>query len=70
MSDDAIHNPSAATNEQTETTMKEIVNQPKVTEGAGEGAHESAANPLLGNKPGDQTNEAHRMHARGRGRVA
>ena len=31
MSDDAIHNPSAATNEQTETT-KEIVEQRKVTE--------------------------------------
>jgi hypothetical protein len=32
MSDDAIHNPSAATNEPTEATMKEIVNQAKVTE--------------------------------------
>src|SRR5579864_267621 len=32
MNNDAIHNPSADTNEQTEATMKEIVNQPKVTE--------------------------------------
>jgi hypothetical protein len=114
MSDDAVHNPSAATNEQIETTMKEIVNQPKVTESpaattapaatmspaettcpaetrlldaiesagagagtvgskgegvsAGEGAHESAAKPLLGNKLGDQTDETDRMHRRGRGR--
>jgi hypothetical protein len=35
---------------------------------AGEGAHESAAKPLLGNKLGDQTDETDRMHRRGRGR--
>jgi|GEM_PF-167548 len=124
MSDDAIHNPNAATNEQTETTMKEIGKQPSMTESpaattplaettpppqntilgaiepadadaspsegagaresagagagtvadegegvrAGEGPHASAANPLLGNKLGDQTTEAHRMHARRPGR--
>jgi hypothetical protein len=32
MSDDAIHNPSAATNEQTETTIARIVEQPNVKE--------------------------------------
>src|SRR5579864_1132537 len=36
MNNDAIHNPSADTNEQTEATMKEIVNQPKVTESPAE----------------------------------
>jgi hypothetical protein len=32
MSDDAIHNPSAATNEQTETTIEKAVEQPNATE--------------------------------------
>ena len=36
MSDDAIHNPSAATNEQTETTIEKIVEQPNVTENPAE----------------------------------
>ena len=36
MSDDAIHNPNATTNEQTETTMENIVEQPNVTENPGE----------------------------------
>src|SRR6478672_11070053 len=76
MSDSTIDNPSPATNEQTETTTEKIVEQPNVTESpaettlldaiesAGEGAHESAANPLLGK----QTDETDRMHRRGRGR--
>src|SRR5438270_3914426 len=90
MSDDTIHNPSAATHEETETTMKEIVKQPNVTESpaettppaettlldtiesagadASQGAHESAANPLLGHNLGDQTDETDRMHRRGRRR--
>jgi hypothetical protein len=112
MSDDTIHNPSAATNEQLETTMKEIVESPAATtstaeatspaettvldaiesadagagptqgvcqiagasaraivgENAGEGAHESAAKPMVGNQFGDQTDETDRMRRRGRRR--
>src|ERR1051326_4144515 len=36
MSDDAIHNPSAATNEQTESTIERIVEQPTATENPAE----------------------------------
>jgi hypothetical protein len=80
MTDDAIHNPSPATNEQTETTIEKIVEQPNMTESpaetslpdpienagepTGEVAGENADNPM----PSDQTDETDRMYRRGRGR--
>jgi hypothetical protein len=80
MSDNAIHNPSTATNEQAEITTEKISEQPNVTESpmettlldtsesagkpTGKIARESAARPLLG----DQTDETDRMYRRGRAR--
>jgi hypothetical protein len=60
MSDNAMHNPGAATNEQTETTVEKIVEQPNVNvtenpvettfvdgmENAGEVVRENAVNPV------------------------
>src|SRR6185312_17337519 len=77
MSDNVIHNPSAASNEeQAQNTAEQIMEQPNVTESLGETslanatesaggvARESAAKQLLG----DQTDETDRMYRRGRGR--
>jgi hypothetical protein len=43
MSDDAIHKPSAATNEQTETTIEKVVEQPNMPGNPAE----STSNTLL-----------------------
>jgi hypothetical protein len=77
MNNDAVHNPSPATNdEQAGKPAEKIMEQPNVTESpavitlldasesAGEVERESAAKPLLG----DQTDETDRMYRRGRGR--
>jgi hypothetical protein len=81
MSDDAIHNPSADMNEQTEATMKEIVNQPNVTErppaettlldaieSADAAVGEGAHESAVKPLLTDQTDETDRMRRRGRRR--
>jgi hypothetical protein len=84
MSDDAIHNPSAATNEQTETTIEKLVEEPNATENPAETTSktrqvENAGEPVQNtasesvrdtaiHQPSYQANEARRVPGRPSGR--
>jgi hypothetical protein len=84
MSDDAIHNPSAGTNKQTETTTEKLVEQPNVTGNpaettsetllventAGESVQDTASHQPSSqvNQSSDPANQARRVPGRSAGR--